>query len=141
MKQTKVLAISVVLIVFNLCSIKAQNNSVLWYDEPANYFEEALVIGNGKMGATVFGGVQSDKIYLNDATLWSGEPFNANNNPEAYKYVEKVREALRNEDYALADSLNRFLQGAYSQSFAPLGTMYIDFDNQDGPAIFSRTNY
>ena len=106
--------ISVVLIVFNTLFIQAQNNSVLWYDEPANYFEEALVIGNGKMGATVFGGVQSDKIYLNDATLWSGEPFNPNNNPEAYKYVEKVREALRNEDYALADSLNRYLQGEYS---------------------------
>ncbi len=130
--------ISVVLIVFNTLFIQAQNNSVLWYDEPANYFEEALVIGNGKMGATVFGGVQSDKIYLNDATLWSGEPFNPNNNPEAYKYVEKVREALRNEDYALADSLNRYLQGEYSQSFAPLGTMYVDFDNQDAFTNYKR---
>ncbi|MCW3805627.1 glycoside hydrolase family 95 protein [Plebeiibacterium marinum] len=125
-KYSFVLISFVFMVLFSSCT-QTQGNHVLWYDEPANYFEEALVLGNGKMGATVFGGVQSDKIYLNDATLWSGEPFDPNNNPEAYKYVEKVREALRNEDYALADSLNRYLQGEYSQSFAPLGTMYIDF--------------
>lgn len=41
----------------------------LWYNEPAEHFEESLVLGNGKVGASVFGGVESDKIYLNDATL------------------------------------------------------------------------
>ncbi|MEP7093754.1 MAG: glycoside hydrolase N-terminal domain-containing protein, partial [Flavobacterium sp.] len=44
--------------------ITAQSNHVLWYDKPAEYFEESLVLGNGKLGATVFGGVNSDKIYL-----------------------------------------------------------------------------
>ncbi len=117
-------------VIYSCHYLIAQSDLTLWYDEPANYFEEALVIGNGKMGATVFGGVESDKIFLNDATLWSGEPFNPNNNPEAYKYVERVRKALKEENYALADSLNHYLQGAYSQSFAPLGTMYIDFENQ-----------
>ncbi len=136
MNTYKLLVLSFGLIIFNL--IQAQNNNVLWYDKPANYFEEALVLGNGKMGATVFGGVQSDKIYLNDATLWSGEPFDPNNNPEAYKYVEKVRMALREENYQLADSLNRYLQGEYSQSFAPLGTLYIDFDNQDAFSNYKR---
>ncbi|MFZ9146885.1 MAG: glycoside hydrolase N-terminal domain-containing protein, partial [Sediminibacterium sp.] len=46
----------------------------LWYDNPATYFEESLVLGNGMQGATVFGGIGTDKIYLNDLTLWSGEP-------------------------------------------------------------------
>ena len=49
----------------------------LWYDVPAQYFEESLVLGNGQQGATVFGGISTDKIYLNDLTLWSGEPVNA----------------------------------------------------------------
>ncbi|HEA23092.1 MAG TPA: glycoside hydrolase family 95 protein [Pricia antarctica] len=116
----------------------SQSNQVLWYDKPANYFEETLVLGNGKLGASVFGGIQSDSIYLNDATLWSGEPVNPYNNPEAYKYVEPVREALENENYKVADSLNRFIQGAYSQSYAPLGTMFINFKDQDNVKDYHR---
>ena len=136
MKKTSLILLFTFL--FSGFNIEAQSSLSLWYDEPANHFEEALVLGNGKMGATVYGGVQSEKICLNDAMLWSGEPFNPNNNPEAYKYVEKVREALREENYALADSLNRYLQGAYSQSFAPLGTMFIDFDNQEAYSDYKR---
>ena len=66
----------------------------LWYDNPATYFEEALVLGNGTQGATVFGGIGTDKIYLNDLTLWSGEPVNANMNPNAYKNLPDIRKAL-----------------------------------------------
>lgn len=104
----------------------AQSTNTLWYKQPAQYFEESLVLGNGKLGATVFGGVNSDKIYLNDATLWTGEPVNANMSPDAYKNLPAIREALKNEDYQLADKLNKTLQGKFSESYAPLGTMYID---------------
>ena len=107
--------------------IQAQSPLKLWFTKPATFFEEALVLGNGKAGATVFGGVESDMIYLNDATLWTGEPVNANMNPEAYKNIPAIRQALKNEDYALAEKLNRKLQGTFSQSYAPLGTMYLDF--------------
>ncbi|MFZ5999499.1 MAG: glycoside hydrolase family 95 protein, partial [Bacteroidota bacterium] len=82
--------------------------------------------GNGKMGASVFGGVESDKIFLNDATLWTGEPVDVNMNPEAYKFIPAIREALKNEDYKRADSLNKKIQGKFSQSYAPLGTMFIE---------------
>ncbi|WP_064196228.1 MULTISPECIES: glycosyl hydrolase family 95 catalytic domain-containing protein [Emticicia] len=110
------------------CKSFAQSTNTLWYKQPAQYFEETLVLGNGKLGATVFGGVESDKIYLNDATLWSGEPVNANMNPEAYKHLPAIREALRNENYKLADQLNKKLQGKFSESYAPLGTMYLTND-------------
>jgi len=103
----------------------SQSTTKLFYNKAANYFEESLVLGNGKMGASVFGGVKEDKIYLNDATLWSGEPVNPNMNPEAYKHLPAVREALKNEDYKLADELNKKLQGSFSQSYAPLGTLYL----------------
>ncbi|MEO8252961.1 MAG: glycoside hydrolase family 95 protein [Flavobacterium sp.] len=115
----------------------AQSNHILWYNQPAEFFEESLVLGNGKLGATVFGGVDVDKIYLNDATLWSGEPVNANMNPEAYKNVPAIRAALKNEDYKLADKLNRKLQGSYSESFSPLGTLHISHFKKDTKA----TNY
>ena len=104
-----------------------QPGKTLWYRQPAQYFEESLVLGNGTQGASVFGGVQSEKIYLNDATLWSGEPVKADMNPDAYQYVPAVREALKNRDYKAADELNRKLQGKFSESYAPLGTLYIDF--------------
>jgi len=108
----------------------AQSNHVLWYNQPAEFFEETLVLGNGKMGATVFGGVESDKIYLNDITLWSGEPVNANMNPEAYKNIPAIREALKNENYKLAEELNKKLQGKNAESYAPLGTLEINNSNK-----------
>jgi len=119
-------------------NIKAQSDHVLWYSKPAQYFEESLVLGNGKMGASVFGGVNSDQIYLNDATLWAGEPVNANMLPEGYKNLPAIREALKNEDYKLADQLNRKLQGTYSNSYAPLGTLFLNFKNNGTPTKYYR---
>ncbi len=121
----------VILFLLAYIQINAQSDHTLWYDKPAIYFEEALVLGNGKMGASIFGGVDADKIYLNDITLWSGEPVNADNNPEASKYIKPIRKALKNEDYKLADELQHKMQGAFSQSYAPLGTMHIEFDKND----------
>jgi len=116
----------------------AQSDHTLWYNQPAQYFEESLVLGNGRMGASVFGGVSSDKIFLNDITLWTGEPVNANMKPEAYKDLPAVREALKNEDYKLADQLNRKLQGKNSESYAPLGTLYLNFKNNGAPQKYYR---
>jgi len=108
----------------------AQSTSKLWFDEPAAYFEESLVLGNGKLGASVFGGIESDKIFLNDATLWSGEPVDPNMNPEAYKAIPEIREALANENYKLGDELNKKLQGKFTESFAPLGTLHLNFEHE-----------
>ncbi|MDP2114663.1 MAG: glycoside hydrolase N-terminal domain-containing protein, partial [Bacteroidota bacterium] len=122
MKKSFIL-LTFILILAGVDLCQAQSTNTLWYSKPARYFEESLVLGNGKMGASVFGGVQSDQIYLNDATLWSGGPVDANMNPEAYKNVPAIREALKNENYKLADELQRKLQGKFSQSYAPLGTL------------------
>ncbi len=118
--------------------IFGQSTHVLWYNKPAEHFEESLVLGNGKVGATVFGGPASDKIFLNDITLWSGEPVNANMNPEAYKNLPEIRAALMKEDYALADKLNKKLQGTFSESYAPLGTMYIHSASQGEVSKYYR---
>ncbi|MDZ4709028.1 MAG: glycoside hydrolase N-terminal domain-containing protein [Saprospiraceae bacterium] len=127
---------SLLLLCLELLRTNAQSASKLWYTKPAEHFEESLVIGNGRLGATVFGGVLSDKIFLNDATLWSGGPVNAHMSPEAYKSLPPIREALKNENYKLADELNRKLQGTFSQSFAPLGNVFIQ-NKVEGEA----TNY
>ena len=116
----------------------SQSSNTLWYKRPAQYFEESLVLGNGKVGASVFGGVATDQIYLNDITLWSGGPVNANMNPEAYKNLPAIREALKNEDYKLADQLQRKLQGKFSESYAPLGTLFLDFNQKGEPLNYRR---
>ena len=105
----------------------------LWYDQPARYFEEALVLGNGQQGATVFGGIATDKIYLNDLTLWSGEPVDANMNPQAYKNLPAVRKALQEKNYKKAGELIKKLQGKFSESYAPLGTLFLEMN--DDPYI------
>ena len=115
----------------NTSSIQAPMK--LWYENPANHFEEALLLGNGMQGATVFGGISIDKIYLNDLTLWSGEPVNANMNPQANKYLPDVRKALKENNYKKADQLIKKLQGKYSASYVPLGTLLLEMN--DDPYI------
>lgn len=121
-----------------LLPLAAQSDHILWYDKPATYFEETLALGNGKMGAAVFGGVATDSIFLNDATLWSGEPVNANNNPDAHSYIPAIRKALEEENYKLADELQHKVQGAFSQSYMPLGTLKLEFEGQDNYTNYRR---
>ena len=98
---------------------------VLQYDKPATYFEESLPIGNGKLGALVYGGTDDNIIYLNDITLWTGKPVDRNLDADAHKWIPDIRKALFNEDYQLADSLQLHVQGPNSQHFQPLGTLHI----------------
>ena len=108
-------------------SAKAQQQPpmVLQYDRPADYFEESLPIGNGKLGALVYGGTDDNLIYLNDITLWTGKPVDRNLDRDAHQWIPKIREALFNEDYRLADSLQLHVQGPNSQFFQPLGILHI----------------
>ena len=97
----------------------------LHYGEPAAFFEEALPLGNGQLGAMVYGGAQKDRISLNDITLWTGEPFRDTAAPAAW--LPLVREALEQEDYRRADELQRHLQGRNSSSYQPLGSLEITY--------------
>lgn len=106
-------------------SANAQSSLSLKYDKPATYFEETLVIGNGRQGAIIYGGVDEDKISLNDMTLWTGEPDLKVWNPDGYKALPDIRKALANENYRLADQLQRKDQGHYSQSYQPVGSLTI----------------
>jgi alpha-L-fucosidase 2 len=65
----------------------------LWYNQPAVKWTEALPLGNGRIGAMVFGGVENDRIQFNEETLWSGGPRNYSR-PGAYKYLDSIRNLL-----------------------------------------------
>lgn len=103
----------------------AQRDAKLWYENPANEWVEALPVGNGKIGAMLFGGVEEELIQLNETTLWSGGPRKDHVNPEAHQFLTPIREALARKDYELAQELTRKMQGHYSESFLPLGDLRI----------------
>ena len=65
----------------------------LWYRQPAKVWEEALPLGNGRLGAMVFGGVTDERLQLNEDTLWDGYPLDTSN-PDAFKALPQVRKLL-----------------------------------------------
>ncbi|MFC1661986.1 glycoside hydrolase N-terminal domain-containing protein [Gemmatimonadota bacterium] len=111
----------------------------LRYEEPAEHFEETLLLGNGRVGASLFGGVAEERIYLNDVTLWSGGPVDARMNPRAFEHLPEVREALAAGDWPGADRLVRQLQGKFSESYAPLGTLLLEMSHGDEVGEYTRT--
>jgi alpha-L-fucosidase 2 len=74
-------------------SSKPEGRNILWFREPAKIWEEALPIGNGRLGAMIFGGVADERIQLNESTLWDGYPLDPNN-PESLKALPEVRRLL-----------------------------------------------
>jgi len=76
----------------------------LWYQEPAKTWTEALPIGNGKLGAMIFGGIEEDRIQFNESSLWTGEPRNYNQ-PGAKDYLAEIRKLLSDGKQQEAEEL------------------------------------
>lgn len=109
-------------------------SSMLWYDTPAKQWTEALPVGNGRLGAMVFGGVPAERLQLNEDTLWSGYARDWDN-PLALQRLAEAREAVFAGDYATADRCVKQMQGPYTQSYLPLGNLHISLKTQDGNDI------
>ncbi len=108
----------------------------LWYLQPARQWVEASVIGNGRLGGMVWGGVALERIDLNEDTLWSGEPFD-NVNPKGLAALPNVRALLVAGKHAEAKQLvEQKMNGRYNQSYQPLGDLQISF-----PLIGEVANY
>ncbi len=107
--------------------------STLWFRKPAARWEEALPVGNGRLGAMIFGGTGVERLQLNEDSLWSGEP-TAWNNPRAAKVLPEIRRLIDAEDFVAADALARLAQGPYTEAYLPLGDLYIDFAHGEGGA-------
>lgn len=111
----------------------------LWYDQPAKVWEEALALGNGKTGAMVFGGVNTERFQLNDNTLWSGFP-NPGNNPKGPGALPQVRQAVVAGRYAEAAEIwKKNLQGPYSARYLTMADLFLDFHLKDStPTSYRR---
>ena len=86
--------------------LRAQSNTMLklWYNQPAKQWVEALPIGNGRLGAMIFGNPSKEKIQLNENTIWAGQPYR-NDNPEAKEALPKVRKLIFEGKYKEAQDL------------------------------------
>ena len=116
-----------------------QQALTLHYPKPAEVWTEAMPIGNGRLGAMIFGGVHEDLIQLNEATLWSGGPVADSVNPSAHELLTPSRAALRRGEYGRAADLLRHMQGPYTQSYLPLGDLVIHQDTGGGDSTgYSR---
>lgn len=109
----------------------------LWYRQPAAQWVEALPVGNGRLGAMVFGGVATERLQLNEDTLWSG-PTPTWNTPGAQAALPGVREAISAGDYVEADRRAKALQGAFTQSYQPLGDLHLHFAHGDATSAYYR---
>lgn len=110
-----------------LCSIHSTSfaQQKLWYTKPAVNWTEALPVGNGRLGAMIFGKVNEELIQLNESSLWSGGPVKHNINPDAPKYLPQIRAALEKEDYENAIALTKKMQGLFTDCYLPLGDLLI----------------
>jgi len=100
----------------------------LFYRQAALHWLEALPIGNGRLGAMVFGGITNERLQLNEDTLWSGGPSEWNN-PQAQSVLPQVRDLISAGRYTEADALSKQLQGPFTQSYQPLGDLALTFDH------------
>lgn len=112
--------------------------TIIWFDRPAKHFEEVLPLGNGRIGAALYGGAPVERIILNDITLWAGEPVDPSMNPTAHENLAAVRKALFAGDYQAADRHVRAIQGKFSQSYAPLGELELQFEHQGKVTEYRR---
>lgn len=94
----------IILLVVIFSNVVKSQNYQLWYDKPAQKWTDALPIGNGRLGAMIFGGVQEDKIQFNEETLWTGEPRNYNRD-DAAKYLPQIRQLLQEGKQKEAETL------------------------------------
>ncbi|RDC57338.1 glycoside hydrolase family 95 protein [Pedobacter chinensis] len=140
---------AILILLFGLSRSVAQTKPFkLWYDKPASRWEETLPLGNGRLGMMPDGGIKNEQIVLNDITLWSGAPQDANNY-EAYKYLPEIRNLiLAGKNDEAQDLVNKNFVctgkgsgGANWGCFQMLGNLNIQYNyegNEDNPTKYKR---
>lgn len=106
--------------------------NILWYNKKASDWEEALPVGNGRLGAMVFGNLKNERIALNEDSLWSGYPKDLNNK-NAYKHLDDIRKAVFDGNRAEAKRIAcEEMNGHWSESYLPFGDLIIEYKDKKG---------
>jgi len=143
----KILSVVIPVIILSSSLIGCERNSEnsdyslkLWYRQPASAWEEALPVGNGRLGAMVFGNPLHERLQLNEESIWAGSKIN-NNNPDALKTLPELQKALFDSRYKDAWKLaeENFLGTPPNiRSYQPLGDLFIDYEWNSNPENYLR---
>jgi len=121
-------------------TVKPRNGQCLWYRQPASRWEEALPLGNGRLGAMVFGRVAQERLQLNEDTLWAGAPYTPDN-PEALAALPRVRQLIADGSYKEATDLagaKMMAKPLWQMSYGSLGDLLLTFDTAHEPSQYER---
>jgi alpha-L-fucosidase 2 len=119
---------------------KLGGEMVLWYGQPAQRWLEAMPLGNGLMGAMVFGGTQRERIALNESSFWSGRPHDYNE-PQALKFFPQIRALVVAGKFQEAEKMadeHFFGVPVAQQAFQPLGDLLLSFDGVEETDDYRR---
>src|ERR1700741_259151 len=113
---------------------------LLWYDKPAAEWTEALPVGNGRLGAMIFGGPANEHLQLNEDTLYAGSPYDPNN-PEALKALPEARRLIFEGKYKEAHDLvgaQMMANPIKQMPYEPLGDLKLSFPGHDNVTNYRR---
>jgi alpha-L-fucosidase 2 len=131
-----ILAFSVLIV----CGKTNENPLKLWYNQPAQTWNEALPLGNGRLGAMVFGNPVNEQIQLNENTLYSGSP-NRNDNPNAKEALPLIRKLIFEGKYKEAQDLanEKFIsKTSHGAAYQTIGSLRLSFAGIDGFSNYYR---
>ncbi|MCK4992111.1 MAG: glycoside hydrolase family 95 protein, partial [Bacteroidales bacterium] len=136
----RLLTIASFLLVISCTAQEEKSELKLWYDRPAETWNEALPVGNGRLGAMIFGGVIQDRIQFNEETLWTGAPNNYAHKG-AVNYLEDIRQLLRegkqNKAHTLA--MKEFMSIPLTQKeYQPFGDLFLYFPDHKDFSAYHR---
>lgn len=115
------------------------SNLKLWYRQPAQKWTEALPIGNGRLGAMVFGETDIERLQLNEDTIWAGQPIERDR-IGAYKYLPEIRQLIFEGKYVEAQDIaqKEFMGPRFIRSYQTLGDLLLKFFNNDTITDYRR---
>ncbi|WP_199118907.1 glycoside hydrolase N-terminal domain-containing protein [Pedobacter sp. ASV28] len=129
------------LLLFFAVNLRAQEPLKIWFKKPASQWNDALPLGNGRLGAMVYGDPLAENIQLNEESLWSGSKFN-NNNPQASANIKQIQQLLlegrNNEAHALADQYLLATPANFG-SYQTLGNLKLSFIDQGSIRNYERS--
>lgn len=137
-KILKTILVSLVCIIS--ISMSAQEKLVLWYDKPAQYWEEALPLGNGRLGAMVYGNPANEEVQLNEETVSAGSPYK-NYNPEAKESLSAIRQLIFDGKYPEAQELagEKILsKNGFGMPYQTVGSLRLNFPGHENYTNFRR---
>jgi alpha-L-fucosidase 2 len=137
-------ALFIVLLTFSPTNLWCQSQSddlIIRYDQPAKRWNEAIPIGNGYMGAMVFGDVIRERIQLNEGTLYSGDPLKTFDNIKVGKYLDSVTQLIDQQKFIDAQKIiSKEWLGRNHQMYQPMADLWIDFQrDSQNVKDYSRT--